>query len=361
MSTAPNMIEIFWQSFFIFLFNSFLFDCCHFLLHKTNNRWHQAHHLFFDADLQINSVYRKKNLLTHVLFEFAFKFLSCFIFLICFSGAAVGTAALVEVMIVIYVFINRGEDPNHRSLHTLLRPLYRPYVTASYHALHHQYPRAYFSSHHFLFDGLFGTACLIKGRTFLVTGSDGAFGCAMVCALKQKGAIVYEWLPNSRVLQNVDKPMLAGKLTTIDVLVMAHGSKYDSTQANNMDSQKWLVKHFLLSRKSAKILPEVWGVGSELEFCSHLNIRKIQDYVLSKRAYARFALRLYGDRNLLYRHIVPSSFTSKMGKGLMSANFTARLSLFLIMRGVRYIPISYTGIAYLNYYHFLCCHLERSR
>jgi hypothetical protein len=175
----------------------------------------------------------------------------------------------------------------------------------------------------------------------------------MVEALRKKGGIVYEWLPNSTAWQAFYKSMSSYPLHEIDVLVLAHGSKWTQTQEKNVNSQKQLIHFFLKVKKNHKILPEIWGVGSELEFCSHLNIETIQNYVLSKRAFARFAQRLYADRRLLYRHIVPSSFTSKMGRGLMSAKFTVRIALFLILRGARYVPVSYTGIAYINYLHFI--------
>lgn len=346
------MIEIFFQSCIIFILNSFFFDCIHYGLHRVGSQWHQAHHLFFDDALNINAKYRQKNLIGHVLFEFLCKFVLSLVFGLWVSWLSILIVIITEMLILVYVLLNQGEDHNHRAISQLKAQKIKPYITANYHALHHLYPTAFFSSHHFLFDSFFGTACAIKGRAFFVTGSDGAFGGAMVKALRKKGGIVYEWLPNAKAWGDADKDELALKLQSIDVLVLSHGSKWQMTTENNVKSQKWLVKVFFKVQEHSTKLPEVWGVGSELEFCSHINCQTIKDYVLSKRAYVRFAQSLYANEHLIYRHIVPSSFSSKMGRGLMSAKWAVRIALFFIRRGALYVPITYTGIAYSSYFHF---------
>lgn len=56
---------------------------------------------------------------------------------------------------------------------------------------------------------------------------------------------------------------------------------------------------------------------------------------------------------MIYRHIVPSSFRSAIGPGLMSGGFAAKVAFFLIRRGVRYVPVTYTGVALVNYFKFV--------
>jgi hypothetical protein len=98
---------------------------------------------------------------------------------------------------------------------------------------------------------------------------------------------------------------------------------------------------------------EVWAVGSEIECHPAFGNRDLQVYLESKRAYARHARRYYRDRDILYRHIVPSAFRSPMGFGLISGTTAAWIALFLIRRGFRYVPVTYTGIALVNYFKFL--------
>jgi hypothetical protein len=41
-----------------------------------------------------------------------------------------------------------------------------------------------------------------------------------------------------------------------------------------------------------------------------------------------------------------------MGPGLISGEAAAALAMFFIRRGFRYIPVTYTGIAWVNYLKF---------
>ena len=50
---------------------------------------------------------------------------------------------------------------------------------------------------------------------------------------------------------------------------------------------------------------------------------------------------------------MPAAFRSRMGPGLMSGTTAVRTAPFFIRRGFRYIPVTYTGIALLNYFKFL--------
>jgi hypothetical protein len=42
-----------------------------------------------------------------------------------------------------------------------------------------------------------------------------------------------------------------------------------------------------------------------------------------------------------------------MGPGLMSGRTAARIAMFFIRRGFRYVPVTYTGIALVNYWKFV--------
>jgi hypothetical protein len=141
-------------------------------------------------------------------------------------------------------------------------------------------------------------------------------------------------------------------LAGADVLVLAHGSmKGDAMQANCC-SFLALVERFKGHTRHRLIPAEVWAVGSEIECHPTLGAPRLRAYARSKRAYAREAARLFFDEEVLYRHIVPSSFGSRMGPGLMSGRMAAWGALWLIRHGFRYVPITYTGIAFLNFIPF---------
>lgn len=97
---------------------------------------------------------------------------------------------------------------------------------------------------------------------------------------------------------------------------------------------------------------EVWAVGSEIECHPAFGNPDLRSYAQSKRAYAQVGARLMLDQGFLYRHIVPSAFRSQMGPGVMSGRSAAATALWLIRRGFRYVPVTYTGIAFVNFIPF---------
>ena len=99
--------------------------------------------------------------------------------------------------------------------------------------------------------------------------------------------------------------------------------------------------------------PEVWALGSEAEFHGDMGLPELKDYAGSKRAFAQQALGYYRSADVLYRHIVPSSFTSAMGPGPMSADMAVGIALFFIRRGFHYVPVTLTTLAFWNYFRFV--------
>jgi hypothetical protein len=75
-------------------------------------------------------------------------------------------------------------------------------------------------------------------------------------------------------------------------------------------------------------------------------------YKPSKQLFARYAKSYYNSDKIIYRHIVPAAFSSAMGPGLISATTAAHWALFFICRGFRYIPVTYTGLALINWIRF---------
>ena len=77
----------------------------------------------------------------------------------------------------------------------------------------------------------------------------------------------------------------------------------------------------------------------------------MSSYARSKRAFAREPRLACKEIRIIsiYRHIVPSAFCSRMGGGLMTGRTAATIALWLIRRGFRYIPVTYTGIAFVNF------------
>lgn len=146
-------------------------------------------------------------------------------------------------------------------------------------------------------------------------------------------------------------------LANTDVLILAHGSKGQDALQANCESVVRLVSLFKQHRQcklSQKILlPEVWYIGSEIELHPSWGVYSLQVYLHSKRSFLPHARRLYNDSSIVYRHIVPAAFHSATGPLIFSATWAAWTTMWWIRRGARYVPVTYIGIVYLNYFKFM--------
>ncbi len=356
------MIPIIAQAIAAYLIGTLVFDLIHYMFHrflesnhkilKAIGHLHLSHHRFYTSDLTIQPEWTKKNLLNHVLVEYTVHMLSIFSCILFFNPIAIFAAALFETCIFIGVCYCQGRDAHHKIYDIL--PAYRGslFVSAEYHAMHHLHPTKFFSSSIKLLDYLLGSACHLKGKHIVMTGSNGALGRHMKKLLEKEGATIscfkfgvdydYDHYEN-----------LTEKLASADILFLCHGSKFENAQQANCDSFVSIIELFKKVRKPSKEPHEIWGVGSEIECHPCFGIKKIKVYAASKRNYAKFARHYYRDKNIQYRHLVHSAFISPMGPGLMTASFAAKMTLFFIKRGFKYVPVTYTGFAWLNYFRFL--------
>jgi monoglucosyldiacylglycerol epimerase len=188
-------------------------------------------------------------------------------------------------------------------------------------------------------------------KTIAMTGAGGAFGFAMKTLLEKEGAIVIplkfglDW--HYKSYSGVETA-----LRNSDVLILSHGSKLDHAMEANCDSFRDFIELFISLKSEAGSVPEIWALGSEIEFHPTFGSRTLQGYSASKRRFADYAANLYRDSHVVYRHIVPAAFRSPMGPGLMSASTAASIALWLVRKEWKYIPVTYTGIAVFNYFRF---------
>ena len=354
---SPRLLEV----GAVFVVATFVFDVIHYILHQClKSRWHwvrklasphQAHHDFFDAQMRYHEDALVPNLVWHVIPEYGTQMAVCALAFLVLDPLPVLAVMAVFTVLFMGAIVLRGKDHNHVPYATVPAARGGMFVRAPYHALHHAFSESYMSSYTTLFDRLMGTACQIQGRRIALTGTSGSFGSAMKCLLEGAGA---EVLPLKFGVDYTyeDYTGTGAILATADILVLAHGAKGEQAMAANCDSFLALIRQFQRLTRERQLAAEVWAVGSETECHPAFGNRDLQAYARSKRAYARAAARLAHDPRLLYRHIVPSAFRSRMGPGLMSGRTAASIALWLIRHGFRYVPVNYTGIALLNYLPF---------
>jgi hypothetical protein len=349
------------QALLVFIVSTALFDALHWTLHKWESStvpllrkfssWHWVHHKFLGLDMQINPAYARANIWFHILPEYLTSMAGTLIFLVIFPWPVIAAVAALRTVMLVMTLREEGLDYNHMSMDRVGGQQNMLWVDNNYHAMHHVYPHNFFSSFANIFDLIFGTSCQIEGRRFLVTGASGAFGSAMVDRLTRLGGVV-ETAKSGTDFSPGDYAGMREKLERADVLILSHGAKTDDCWNANNITFRDLTELFTEIGQTRLTPPEVWALGSEVEFHGDMGMDELKAYSASKRAFALRARDYYRSNALIYRHIVPSSFTSAMGKGAMSAATAVNIALFFIRRGFRYIPVTFTGLAVLNYFRF---------
>ena len=346
----------------VFVVSTLLFDIVHWLLHVWGRskspllrrfaRWHWVHHAFLDRKMRVHTELARQNLVFHVLPEFATGVAGTLLFLLVFPWPAVVWVIVVRIWMLWLTIKQEGVDANHMAMDRISGQQGLLWVSASYHAMHHVHPNNFFSSFANVFDLLFGTGAQVDGRRFLITGASGAFGTAIKKRIERLGGIV-ETAKSGVDFSAGDYERMREKLERADVLVLSHGAKTEGAWDANYTTFAGLIDLFVEIGRTRLTPPEVWALGSEVELHGDFGMAELRDYAVSKRAFARRALGYYRSAELVYRHIVPSAFTSQMGKGPMSADFAAAVAMFIIRRGFAYVPVTLTTLAFWNYFRFV--------
>jgi hypothetical protein len=313
---------------------------------------HQAHHRFLGPDLRIHREYRIQNLIYHRGPEYFTLVLATSVGFWCLPVRVVCAVMAFETILAAVATWRGGLDSNHMDLPRLRSSNAGWLVGPMYHAMHHVFPDNYMGSTTKLFDILFAKGCQIRGRRFAMTGASGAFGRPLARMIEAAGGQVTP-LKYGRDYDYDDYERLDPLLADADVLVLCHGSKVEKAMQANCESFVAIIERFRRVGCDRQLPVEVWAVGSEIEAHPAWGNPDLEMYLRSKRAFAKHARRYFHDAGIVYRHIVPSAYTSPMGKGLMTGATAAAIAMFFIRRGFRYVPVTYTGIALLNWLRFL--------
>jgi len=274
------------------------------------------------------------------------------VFYLFFHWIPVTAIMLLHVWNFFNAIRTEGMDGNHMSMDRVSGQQSLWKVNQAYHAMHHITPDNYYSSYFNLFDLIFARSCTIRHRRFLITGASGAFGSAMKTEIERRGGNV-DVAKHGVDFGPGNVARMREKLARADVMILAHGAKGPAAWDANYATFMELADLFVELGRDRLVPPEIWAIGSESELHGDMGDPAMVDYTASKRAWAQRALGYYRSPDILYRHIVPSAFTSAMGPGPMSATTAARWSLFLIRRGFHYVPVTLTTLAFWNYWRFI--------
>ncbi|KAL4928147.1 uncharacterized protein BDV17DRAFT_291895 [Aspergillus undulatus] len=390
MSFLPFILS----TIYFYISGTLFFDLVHYALHQwSRSQWrflrflsrcHSYHHLYYPSSLQFNPRYARQNALIALPLELACQLLGSILAYIPLAQIlnlkqAMPTTNLapapapyntippllltltLSTLRSTFVIAANGRDSNHLALSSI--PKDKSWVTVGpeYHALHHVHPDRYMGSLVRVFDWIMGTSYSLRGKKVVMTGGEGALGRALERRFVGEGAKCITKLKFGVDWENGDFKRAGDAFAHMDadILVLAHGTKgLDAMRSNCISSVK-LIESFLHQKSKAKAkaktktLPEIWYIGSEAELHPSWGNLEMARYSASKRAFLPYARALYASDAVVYRHIVPAAFDSPMGRAIVSADWAAACAMWWIRRGAWYIPVTYTGIAFLNFFKFL--------
>lgn len=312
--TIGSITELFIKCAILFVCGSFLFDIVHYILHEFENsrfrilRWlgglHGVHHLFLDKQMQIQKQFSTQNIILHILPEYitAIIGVSALGFFV-FGWLPAAIVILIRTVMVIVYIVQQGRDFTHQPLTRISGQRSLFFVGPQYHALHHVYPLQYYSSFVNVFDLLFGTNCQIKDRKFFIDSPSTTFEEELLCRLEKSGGMIAR----------------EGNLSDVEVLIIKCGHKKDFSEVNN------IIDNFKSLGRTRLLPPEIWL----LNFSDELHDPSIRP--------------LYLDKDLTLRYISASA----------QSKLSAKIGLFLIKRGFRYMSFSWKSLFIGNYLRFV--------
>lgn len=230
----------------LFLASTVFFDLVHWRLHRMlaspvpllrGLAWpHGIHHRWIDRRLRVRWEFQAANVWCHLVLEYltqlAFTGLLAFVLP---TGLTIGLVAL-QTVVFLFLLREQGLDLNHRPQPIVEVAPPMLLCPVAYHAQHHAYPDAFFSSYVKVVDAVLGTALDLPSLRIAFVG-EGAFGRELRSRCEQAGAEVVVFTEEDRGRPDAD------------ILVLCDAS---------LDLEGW-VEPFLRAVGARQLPPEVWA------------------------------------------------------------------------------------------------------
>jgi hypothetical protein len=353
--SSASILVLVVSFFWLYFTGSLFFDIAHYFLHKFSKSryWilrcigylHEVHHLYFNRRLKFNDRYLWQNMLCELPLE-----LSCQLFgtslgylaaqALSLTGPGLLSQELFHLVLVFEVIrsfvvaILEGRDSNHQSYSNVVpKDPHSFLVGPEYHALHHVDPSAYISSSFRVFDWFLGTSYTLRMRRIAMAGFSGAFSKVMKGELESKESVncIHE-LPIHE-----DEEKMVEALSNTDIMIVSPG---DDSCESALKMIELFKQHYKARPGHSLFLPEVWYIDSLNETPS------------SERAFAPHVRKYYDAEDIIYQHIIVSKPTSYFGKTFLGPDFAAKVALWWVRRGARYIHVANLGSALWGYFKF---------
>ncbi len=294
----------------LFLASTVFFDLVHWALHRMLTSrfgllrvlaWpHAIHHRWIDRGLRVNWQYQRANVWCHLVLEYTTHLAFTGALLVVLpTGIAVGLASM-QTAVFLLLLRDGGLDLNHRPQPVVEVAPSTVFCPIAYHAMHHAFPDAYFSSYVKLVDVVLGTALDLKSLRIGLAGRETAFARGLRAPLRAAGAVDIVELDSARGISCAD----------VDVLVLC---SFDADLASEVEA-------YLRSSGERQLPPEVWAVVDS-----------------PTDAVARHYFR---DRRLLFRPILVPQGAGATDAVILRA---ARIAVAFVRRGAHLPRTSLVG------------------
>ncbi|MEE9607668.1 MAG: sterol desaturase family protein [Myxococcota bacterium] len=222
------------------------FDGVHWVLHlmlRSRSAWlrglarpHGVHHEWIDRNLETNWELQSANVWCHLVPEFLTQLVfTGFVALVLPLPFAVVLASL-QTAVFLGLLRSRGRDVNHRPAARI--DAHKPgwLTPPSYHALHHAWPDAYFSSYTKVVDRIVGGGSQIAGRHFGWLGPDSTLAAALRARVERAGGLV---VPGPEALNELDVLVLLDPTARLAAPVEAF---IDETRDRQLPPEVWALR-----------------------------------------------------------------------------------------------------------------------
>ncbi len=169
-----------------------------------------------------------------------------------------------------------------------------------------------------------------------MAGLSKDFGEAMTKELQSKESV--NFLQELSIHE--DEGKIVESLAITDVLIIGYEDDICESTVKIIE----LFKQHYNARPGSLLLPEVWYIGDQPKNPSLSSM---------ERSFTNHARKYYDAEDIIYRHIILSNPTSRLGKVVLPPGLAVNVTLWWIRRGARYVHVANPGSALWGFFKFV--------
>jgi hypothetical protein len=207
----------------LWLAGAIVFDGVHWVLHQmlqSHQAWlralawpHSVHHQWIDQNLETNWEFQSANIACHIIPEYLTQLVFTGLVALVLPLPFALVLGLLQTLVFLGILSARGRDVNHRPAARIDAHPPGWLTPPTYHALHHAWPDAYFSSYTKVVDRVVGGGSQIAGRRFGWHGPDSTLAAALRDEVEHAGGLI---AGNPEALDELDVLVLVDPMAPLE-------------------------------------------------------------------------------------------------------------------------------------------------